>query len=111
MPVHRIMYRQIDAIWLFYLLTALALALFFIGAASHVQVWRKIGQPTSVSGSKKALVNMCKDVFAGRRLLRGDIAAGLMHMAIFWGFFFFFWAPVCWSSMNTSSPSYREKCI
>ncbi|GAB6907818.1 conserved membrane hypothetical protein [Desulfosarcina cetonica] len=90
MSAHRIMYWQIENIWLFYLLTAIALVLFFIGAGSHVWVWRKSSKSVSLSGIGRALNKMMMDIFTGRRLIHGDMAAGLMHFAIFWGFFLLF---------------------
>lgn len=90
MSAHRPMFWQIELAWLFYLLSAIALILFLIGAGSHLWVWRKSSKPVSVRGVREALARMCVDIFTGRRLLRGDVAAGLMHFAIFWGFFLLF---------------------
>jgi Fe-S oxidoreductase len=90
MSAHRIMFWQIEHIWLFYVLTVLALVFFFTGAGAHIWVWIKSSKPVSIKGKGQALVKTCLDTVSGRRLLRGDIAAGLMHAAIFWGFFLLF---------------------
>ena len=90
MSAHRPMFWQIESTWIFYLLTAVALVLFLIGAGSHIWVWRKSSKSTSLSGVGQSLTKMGIDVFTGRRLLQGDMAAGLMHFAIFWGFFLLF---------------------
>ncbi|WP_419661435.1 Eqo2: Etf:quinone oxidoreductase [Desulfosarcina variabilis str. Montpellier] len=90
MSAHRPMFWQIEATSIFYLLTAVALVLFLIGAGSHIWVWRKSSKTMSLSGVGQSLNKMILDVFTGRRLLKGDIAAGLMHFAIFWGFFLLF---------------------
>jgi Fe-S oxidoreductase len=90
MTAQRIMFWQIENIWLFYVLTALALVLFLTGAGTHIWVWIKSSKPVSLEGKGHALIKMCIDTISGRRLLRGDMAAGLMHAAIFWGFFLLF---------------------
>lgn len=90
MLASRVMYWQIEQIWFFYLLCATSLILFFIGAGSHIWIWKKSCKPLSLTGTGQAFGTMCLDIFSGRRLLRGDMAAGLMHFAIFWGFFILF---------------------
>lgn len=90
MLAHRVMYWQIEQIWIFYLLSATALILFFIGVGSHISVWKKSCKPMSLHGIGQAAIKMCIDIFTGKRLFRGDMAAGMMHFAIFWGFFILF---------------------
>ncbi len=90
MSAQRPMFWQIESTWIFYLLAAVAVVLFLIGAGSHIWVWRKSSKPMSLSGIGQSLTKMGLDVFTGRRLLQGDMAAGLMHFAIFWGFFLLF---------------------
>ncbi|GAB6194437.1 heterodisulfide reductase-related iron-sulfur binding cluster [Desulfocastanea catecholica] len=85
-----VMYWQIEHTWIFYLLSVTALVLFFIGAGSHIWVWKKSCKPISLTGIAPALTRMGFDIFTGKRLFRGDMAAGLMHFAIFWGFFILF---------------------
>ena len=82
----RIMFWQIDYIWIFYTLSALAMGIFLVGIAAHVQVWKKNGSLSGISFSGGALKKMLLDVFVERRLIRGDNAAGFMHLLIFWGF-------------------------
>ncbi|WP_419657805.1 Eqo7: ETF:quinone oxidoreductase [Desulfosarcina variabilis str. Montpellier] len=90
MSAHRVMYWQIEHTWLFYLLSAIAVVLFLIGAGSHIWVWRRSSKSLSIANVGQALTRMIVDIFSGRRLLRGDLAAGLMHFLIFWGFFLLF---------------------
>ncbi len=90
MSAHRIMFWQIEYTWLFYLLSAIAVLLFLIGAGSHIWVWKKNSKSMSLKGVGHALNKMCIDIITGRRLIRGDMAAGLMHFLIFWGFFLLF---------------------
>jgi Fe-S oxidoreductase/nitrate reductase gamma subunit len=84
------MFWQIENTWLFYLLSAIAVLLFLTGAGSHIWVWKKSSKSMSLKGVGQALNKMCIDIITGRRLLRGDMAAGLMHFLIFWGFFLLF---------------------
>ncbi|VBB46632.1 putative Fe-S oxidoreductase [uncultured Desulfatiglans sp.] len=86
MTPQRMMFWQIDLVWLFYLLAALATALFLAGMAAHVLVWKKNAGSLKIPFSKEALKRMVLDSFLGRRILHGEPAAGLMHLFIFWGF-------------------------
>jgi Fe-S oxidoreductase len=90
MAAQPIMFWQIEHIWLFYVLAALSLVLFFTGAGAHIRVWIKSSKTVPIKGKGHALIKMCMDTISGRRLLRGDVAAGLMHAGIFWGFFLLF---------------------
>ena len=80
------MFWQIDHIWIFYVLAALSTAFFVGGMAVHILVWNKSAGNRGVSFSVDALKKMLLDVFLGRRLVDGDVSAGLMHLLIFWGF-------------------------
>ena len=90
MVPHREMFWQIDSVWAFYVLAALATGLFAAGVAAHIHVWKKTAKSSGVSFSGAALKKMILDVFLGRRVLQGDVAAGLMHLLIFWGFLLLF---------------------
>ena len=85
MTPNRVMFWQIDHVWLFYVSAALSVLFFFMGVGLHVLVWRKSAGSRTVSFSGDALKKMLLDAFLGRRLLEGDVAAGLMHLLIFWG--------------------------
>ena len=86
MTPNRVMYWQIDEIWLFYVLATLSTILFLGGMAVYIRVWKKSAGSRGVSFSADALRKMLLDVFLGRRLVEDDVAAGLMHLLIFWGF-------------------------
>ena len=86
MTPHRIMFWQIEDVWIFYVLAGVATGLFLAGVGAHVWVWRKTARSGELSFSGDALKKMLLDVFLGRRVLQGDIAAGIMHLFLFWGF-------------------------
>ncbi|MBC8177260.1 MAG: 4Fe-4S dicluster domain-containing protein [Deltaproteobacteria bacterium] len=86
MTPHRVMFWQIENVWIFYVLAGLATGLFLAGVVAYVTVWKKSSGSLEIPFSKEALKRMTLDVFLGRRVLQGDIAAGLMHLLIFWGF-------------------------
>ncbi|MCD6304882.1 MAG: 4Fe-4S dicluster domain-containing protein [Deltaproteobacteria bacterium] len=86
MAPQRIMFWQIDHVWLFYVLAGLASLLFLAGMTAHLIVWKKNAGSLSLPFSRTAFNRMILDVFLGRRILKGELAAGLMHLLIFWGF-------------------------
>jgi Fe-S oxidoreductase/nitrate reductase gamma subunit len=86
MTPYRITFWQIENAWFFYVLAALAIGLFLAGVAAHICVWKKNAGSLEVPFSKDALKRMILDTFLGRRVLQGDIAAGMMHLFLFWGF-------------------------
>ncbi|MBW2615339.1 MAG: 4Fe-4S dicluster domain-containing protein, partial [Deltaproteobacteria bacterium] len=86
MTPYRIMFWQIEDVWIFYVLAALATGLFLAGVAAHIWVWKKNAGSLEVPFSKEALKRTILDTFLGRRVLQGDIAAGIMHLFLFWGF-------------------------
>ena len=86
MTPYRTMFWQIKDVWIFYSLAGLATALFLAGVAAHVWTWRKSAGSLELPFSRDALKRAILDSFLGRRVLHGDIAAGMMHLFIFWGF-------------------------
>ena len=86
MTPHRIMFWQIEDVWVFYVLAGLATGLFLAGVAAHICVWKKSARSLEVPFSREALKRTILDTFLGRRVLQGDIAAGVMHIFLFWGF-------------------------
>ena len=86
MTPNRVMFWQIDHVWIFYVLATLSTVLFLAGVALHVLVWKKGVKSRGVPFSTDALKKMLLDAFLGRRLIEGDVAAGVMHLLIFWGF-------------------------
>ena len=83
---HRITFWQIEDVWIFYVLAALATGLFLAGVAAYIWVWKKNARTPVVPFSKDALTRTILDTLLGRRVLHGDIAAGIMHLFLFWGF-------------------------
>ena len=86
MTPYRNTFWQIEYVWVFYVLAGLATMLFLAGIAAHVTVWKKNAGSLEIPFSKDALKRTVLDTFLGRRVLQGDIAAGLMHLFLFWGF-------------------------
>ena len=86
MTPYRIMFWQIQDVWIFYLLAGLATGLFLAGVAAHIRVWKKSARSLEIPLSSDALKRTILDTFLGRRVLHGDMAAGIMHLFLFWGF-------------------------
>ncbi|MCD4715442.1 MAG: 4Fe-4S dicluster domain-containing protein [Desulfobacterales bacterium] len=86
MTPYRIMFWQIQDVWIFYVLAGLATGFFLAGVAAHIWVWKKSARSLEIPFSGDALKRTILDAFLGRRVLQGDIAAGIMHLFLFWGF-------------------------
>ena len=86
MTPYRDMFWQIEQIWIFYTLVVLVTALFLFGIGSYLQVWKKNAGALALPFSKDSFKRAVMDTILGRRLLRGHLAAGVMHLLIFWGF-------------------------
>ncbi|MBW2035733.1 MAG: hypothetical protein JRI94_19575, partial [Deltaproteobacteria bacterium] len=84
MTPYRIMFWQIEEVWIFYVLAGLATGLFLAGMAAHIRVWKKSARSLEIPLSSEALKRTILDTFLGRRVLQGDIAAGIMHLFLFW---------------------------
>ena len=86
MTPYRIMFWQIEDAWIFYVLAGLATGLFLTGVGAHIWVWKRRAGSLEMPFSGEALKRMLLDAFLGRRVFQGDLAAGMMHLFIFWGF-------------------------
>ena len=86
MTPEREIFWKISEAWLFYVVAALALCVFVAGVAAHLSVWLKSVPKGKVAFSGQALKRTILDVFLGLRVLKGEVAAGIMHALIFWGF-------------------------
>ena len=84
-PEH-IHYWRIEHVWAFYIIACLAVALFILGLITHVSVWLKGAGHRTILFSWHGLFNLFLDGLFGRRIFKGDIAAGTMHLFILWGF-------------------------
>ena len=64
MTPNRVMFWQIDHVWIFYMLATLSTVLFLAGVALHVLVWKKgvksRGVPFSSDALKKSVVNIVR---------------------------------------------------
>jgi Fe-S oxidoreductase/nitrate reductase gamma subunit len=86
MTPSRTSYWLIQHVWVFYLLAALAVGVFLFGVIIHVSVWIKGIKRQKIPFSWHSISNLFLDGVFGRRIFRGDIAAGTMHILILWGF-------------------------
>ena len=92
MTPYRVIYWQIDNTghWIFYMLAGISVAFFLAGMAAYIRVWKKKAASAELSFSWDALKRAILDAFLGLRVLHGDIAAGTMHLLLFWGFLILF---------------------
>ncbi len=87
MTPDRMHYWHIEHVWAFYILAGLAVAIFVFGLITHVSVWmRGTRRQTIFLFSWQGISNLFLDGLLGRRIFKGDIAAGTMHLFILWGF-------------------------
>jgi Fe-S oxidoreductase/nitrate reductase gamma subunit len=86
MPVARIHFWGIDSIALFYILAGISVVIFLLGIYFHISIWLAGIKRDRVNLSKAGSLNLLKDGLFGRRIFKGDIFAGLMHIFIMWGF-------------------------
>ncbi len=80
------MFWQIESVWFFYLMAALAVGLFTFGVLSRVRVWARGLRSGGALFSWRGLERVLLDAFLGKRIFKGEIAAGMMHLLILWGF-------------------------
>ncbi len=76
----------IGEVWIFYILAFLACFVFTAGILNHLSVWVKGFSDGIVPFSWESVLRVFLDGLFGRRIFRGDIAAGAMHLLILWGF-------------------------
>jgi len=82
----RTSYWHIEPVWFFYLLAGLAVAVFLFGLIAHLSVWVKGVRRQTIPLSRESISKLFLDGLLGRRIFRGDLAAGTMHLLILWGF-------------------------
>jgi len=83
---YRTSYWHIQPVWIFYLLAAVAAGIFILGLTTHLSVWIKGIRRQTIALSWGGISNLFLDGLLGRRIFRGDIAAGAVHLLILWGF-------------------------
>ena len=77
-------YRQlfwsigIGEVWTFYVLAFCACLVFMLGVLIHLSVWMKGFRDRKIPFSRKSIARVFLDGLLGRRIFRGDIAAGTM---------------------------------
>src|SRR3990170_1660328 len=86
----REVFWNIEAQGLFYLLSAIAIAIFLVGSYRIVRIWLSTWgerRERNVAGSARRVL---LDGILGRRIFRGDLLGGLAHCCLMWGFVFLF---------------------
>ena len=82
----RTSYWHIEPVWVFYVLAALAVLVFVYGLVIRLSLWLKGVRHQKIPFSPGGIRNLILDGLLGQRIFRGDLAAGIMHLLIIWGF-------------------------
>ncbi|MDR3568188.1 MAG: heterodisulfide reductase-related iron-sulfur binding cluster [Syntrophobacteraceae bacterium] len=80
------MFWKINDAWLFYVIAFIALCIFAAGVSIHISTWRKSTSKSKTPFSWTAVKQSIVEIVLGVRLFKGDIAAGMAHFLMFWGF-------------------------
>lgn len=83
---HREIFWNIRLYWLFYPLSFISIFIFFYGLSRHISLWKKGVKKESIPFVWEGIKRVIIDGILAKRILKGDIAAGVMHLFIFWGF-------------------------
>lgn len=76
--------------WLFYVLSALAIVGFAIGAYRNVSIWLRGRSEDVLVRLSSGFSRLFLDGLLNRRVFRGDATVGLIHISIMWGFIILF---------------------
>lgn len=71
---------------MFYVFAAAATLIFSVGLARLIRGWRRGEGRLALPSLGRGLATVARDGLLGARIFRGDPAAGLMHLALMWGF-------------------------
>lgn len=80
----RPLFWQIDSVWLFYVLASISVGVFIFGVTIRAKIWFKAFKEIRIS--KETIIKVFYEGILGKRIIKGDLAAGIMHSFIFWGF-------------------------
>ena len=86
MTPERNIFWNVQSVWIFYVLTSLSIALFIYGLLSHITVWKKGVKCQQIPFSFHNFIAVALDGLSGKKILSGDLSAGIMHLLILWGF-------------------------
>ncbi len=86
MPIERIHFWGISAVPVFYALAAISIIVFAVGVYLRVSVWLGARNGRSVRAGRAGWARLLADGLLGRRIFKGDLTAGAMHLLIMWGF-------------------------
>ncbi|HJX34804.1 MAG TPA: heterodisulfide reductase-related iron-sulfur binding cluster [Desulfatiglandales bacterium] len=86
MEIARIHFWGIDSIALFYVLAGISVSIFLIGVYFRISIWLAGIKRDRLDISTSGIINLLIDGLFGRRIFKGDLSAGLMHLFIMWGF-------------------------
>ena len=82
----REVFWNISSHWLFYVLAAFSVIVFFAGCFRHVFVWRS-GRPGSGTVDLSVLIRALPSKVLGNvKIFRDDWFGGAMHLFVMWGF-------------------------
>src|SRR3990170_1303111 len=84
--VTRQVFWNVGNISLFYVLSALSIAVFTFGFYTHVRLWysgwKTTGSSGLVEGARLAIING----LGNKKVFQGDRLGGVIHLSIMWGF-------------------------
>ncbi len=80
------MFWKINDAWLLYVIAFIAICIFAVGVTIHINLWRKSKSQNKTPFSWEAVKQSLLEILLGVRLFKGDVAAGMAHFLMFWGF-------------------------
>ncbi len=78
---------NLDALWIFYVLAAVALGYFSWGLYRRSRIWLATDPQRRLRLDARRVSAMIRGGLLGTNIFRGDLPAGVMHILIAWGFF------------------------
>lgn len=102
--VTREVFWNVGLVWFFYVLSALAIGAFALGAYRNACIWLQGWKEKAVVKVSTALSRAVLDGLLNRRIFKGDYVAGLMHLCIMWGFIVLFIGTVLLTIHNDFIP-------
>jgi len=83
----REIFWNIPWVWPFYLLSFISVFIFFYGLLKHILFWKEGIKKQRIRLLLKGIKDVVIDGIFAKRIFKGDISAGIMHLSLFWGFF------------------------
>ncbi|TAK35688.1 MAG: 4Fe-4S dicluster domain-containing protein [Chloroflexota bacterium] len=86
----RVVFWNIEATGLFYLLSVIAIAVFLVGFYRVARIWRSGWGERRERNVGRSVKRALLDGLLGRRIFRGDVLGGFAHFSLMWGFVLLF---------------------